>query len=416
MAYLQLELLTSGSTTTENNVLFDTVVLADGNISYDSSTGIITINETGYFLIDWWVATQSSTSQEGAAFAVRTSQGDSIGASPIKTGEVVGVSVIYADTAPVTLSLANVSTATFFYPTAVPSKAGLTVYSGGGDAGPTGPIGPQGETGPTGPQGETGPTGPQGETGPTGPQGEIGPTGPTGPVEINPYNVYVQAGATGGDGTQANPFGTIAEGITAVLPGGTVYILAGTYPVTSTITLNKANVTLKASPAAIIELQAAVIAFLVTGGGNTIDGFTITSDNPYAVEFIQLAGADNRVINSVIYGPEQAGPSTDWVVNRGLITQGNVTNILIQNNIFYSLRQPAYFNPNSTGFITGNVVYNSRGFVVDRAVFVFSGNSWGSPENAVDIALLVGTISGAPYDPLTDLSANNSSASISDQR
>ena len=374
MAYLQLELLTSGPTAAESNILFDTTVLADGNISYDPPTGIITINETGYFLIDWWVATQSSASQEGAAFAVRTSQGDSIGTSPIKTEKEVGVNVIYVDTAPITLSLVNVSTATFFYPTVIPLKAGLTVYSGGGDAGPTGPIGPQGETGPTGPQGETGPTGPQGETGPTGPQGETGPTGPqgetgpTGPVEINPYNVYVQAGATGGDGTQANPFGTIPEGITAVLPGGTVYVLAGTYPVTSTITLNKANVTLKASPAAIVVLQAAVIAFLVTGGGNTIDGFTITSDNPYAVEFIQLAGTDNRVINSVIYGPEQAGPSTDWVVNRGLLTQGNVRDILIQNNIFYSLRQPAYFNPNTTGFITGNVVYNSRGFVVDLSL------------------------------------------------
>jgi len=103
-------------------------------------------------------------------------------------------------------------------------------------------------------------------------------------------------------------------------------------------------------------------------------------------------------------------------VNRGFLTQGNVVNLIAQNNILYSLRQPAYFNPNSTGHIVNNVVYNSRGFVVDQAIFVFSGNSWGSPENAVDIALLVGTITGPPYDPLTDLSANNSDASISDQR
>jgi len=36
--------------------------------------------------------------------------------------------------------------------------------------------------------------------------------------------------------------------------------------------------------------------------------------------------------------------------------------------------------------------------------------------NAVDIALLAGTMSGAPYDPLSALEASNSSASISDQR
>lgn len=63
-----------------------------------------------------------------------------------------------------------------------------------------------------------------------------------------------------------------------------------------------------------------------------------------------------------------------------------------------------------------NVTYNTRGFVVDRAVFVFSGNSWGIPANAVDIALLAGTTTGAPYDPLTLLEASNSNATISDQR
>ena len=63
-----------------------------------------------------------------------------------------------------------------------------------------------------------------------------------------------------------------------------------------------------------------------------------------------------------------------------------------------------------------NVVYNTRGYVVDQAVFVFSGNSWGLPANAVDIALLAGTVQGAPYDPLTALEASNSSATVSDQR
>lgn len=88
----------------------------------------------------------------------------------------------------------------------------------------------------------------------------------------------------------------------------------------------------------------------------------------------------------------------------------------MEENILYSLRQPAYLNPNSTGHIINNIVYNTRGFVVDRAIFVISGNSWGNPENAVDIALLVGTPTGAPYDPLTELVNSNSVATISDQR
>ena len=73
-------------------------------------------------------------------------------------------------------------------------------------------------------------------------------------------------------------------------------------------------------------------------------------------------------------------------------------------------------NPNSTGTIMNNVAYNTRGYVVDRAIFVFLGNSWGIPENAVDIALLAGTVIGAPYDSLSALEASNSNATISDQR
>ena len=204
--------------------------------------------------------------------------------------------------------------------------------------------------------------------------------------------------------------------MTTVSPTGTVHVLGGTYPVTSTINVNKAGVTVKGYPNTLVVLQAAVIAFLVTGSGVTLDGLTITSDNPYAVEFIQLAGTNHKLINNYIFGPPQTGSSMDWVVNRGFLTQGNVVNLIVQNCIFYFLRQPAYLNPNSTGYIVDTVVYNTRGYVVDRAVFVFSGNSWGIPENAVDIALLVGTQTGAPYDPLTELQANNSSATISDQR
>ena len=104
------------------------------------------------------------------------------------------------------------------------------------------------------------------------------------------------------------------------------------------------------------------------------------------------------------------------MVNRGFVTQGNTTNLLVRNNIFHTLRQPAYLNPNSTGNIIFNVAYNTRGYVVDRAIFLFSGNSWGIPENAVDIALLAGTQTGEPYDPISELQSINSDATISDLR
>ncbi|WP_434751325.1 collagen-like triple helix repeat-containing protein [Paenibacillus amylolyticus] len=300
--------------------------------------------------------------------------------------------------------------------TGATGTTGATGVTGAtGDTGPSG--GPEGPTGATGATGITGTTGAIGATGSTGATGATGVTGATGTFEPNPFDVYVLQGAVGGNGTQASPFGTIQQGVTAVSPTGTVHILGGTYPITSNITINKAGITLQGYPNTIILLQAAVVPLTIIGSGVTVDGLTLTSDNPYAVEFIQLGGTNHTVKNNTIFGPPQAGPSSGWVVNRGLVTQiGNMTGLIVRNNIFYSLRQPAYFNPNTTGEIVNNVVYNTRGFVNDQAIMVFSGNSWGSPVNAVDIALLVGTITGPPFDPLTDLSANNSSATIQDSR
>ena len=295
--------------------------------------------------------------------------------------------------------------------------------------GPTGPTGATGATGPTGPTGATGDTGPQGvqgvqglqgepgAAGAPGPTGATGATGPTGTVEPDPYNLYVESDAApGGDGSREAPFANIEQALAAALPDGVIHVLRGTYPVTQQLSVNVPGLTIRGRAGAVILLQAPIVPFLCTGGDNTIDGLTMTSDNPYPVEFIQLAGDGNRILNCDIYGPEQSGDSSTWVVNRGFVAQGNVTNLLVRNNIFHTLRQPAYLNPGSSGTIIYNVAYNTRGYVVDGATFLFSGNSWGLPANAVDIALLAGTASGAPYDPLSELEASNSSATVSDQR
>lgn len=271
-----------------------------------------------------------------------------------------------------------------------------------------------GSTGPTGAAGLPGPTGPTGAAGLPGP---TGPTGAAGSLDPNPYNLYVQASAApGGDGSQAAPFQTIEQALAVAQPGGIVHILRGDYPIAQQIVVNTPGLTLRGAAGAVILLQAPVIPFLCSAQDVTLDGLTMTSDNPYPVEFIQIAGDGNRVLNCLIYGPDQPGDSSTWIVNRGLVTQGNATNLLVRDNVFHTLRQPAYFNPGSTGMVIHNVVYNTRGFVVDRATLLFSGNSWGLPANAVDLALLAGTATGAPYDPLSALEASNSSATISDQR
>ena len=307
-------------------------------------------------------------------------------------------------------------------PTGPTGPAGIGIIGPTGPTGSTGSIGATGATGPTGPSGigvigPTGPTGAAGTIGPTGATGPQGPTGPTGTVEPNPYNLFVQStAAPNGDGSQARPFQTIDEALAVAEPNGIINVLQGTYPITQQIALNISGLTIKGRAGSLILLQAPIVPFLCNNDNITIDGLTMTSDQPYPVEFIQIGGNENQIINCQIYGPNQAGDSSTWVVNRGLVAQLNIANLLVRNNIFHTLRQPAYLNPNSMGTIMDNVVYNTRGYVVDRALFIFSGNSWGIPENAVDIALLAGTTTGAPYDPLSALEASNSSATISDQR
>ncbi len=283
--------------------------------------------------------------------------------------------------------------------------------------GPTGPSGASGPTGPTGPTGAAGVTGPTGPAGVAGAVGPTGPTGATGSVQPNPYDLYVQAGAApGGVGSQAAPFQTIAEALAAVEPDGVINVLRGTYPITQQLAVSKPGVTVRGAAGAEVLLEAPVVPFLLSGGDDVIEGLTITSDQPYPVEFIQIGSDGCQILDCDIYGPAQAGDSSTWVVNRGFVTQTGVSGLLVRGNIFHSLRQPAYLNPGSVGTIMGNVCYDTRGYVVDRAIFVFSGNSWGLPANAVDMALLSGTLTGAPYDPLSALEASNSSASISDQR
>lgn len=166
--------------------------------------------------------------------------------------------------------------------------------------------------------------------------------------------------------------------------------MRGTYSITQQLALTKPGLTIRGSAGAEILLQAPVVPFLLGGGDETIGSLTMTSDQAYPVEFIQVAGSGNRILNCDIYGPEQPGDSSTWVVNRGFVTQLDSTELLVRGCIFHSLRQPAYLNPGSTGTIMDNVCYNTRGYVVDGADFLFSGNSWGLPANAVDIALLAG--------------------------
>lgn len=172
-----------------------------------------------------------------------------------------------------------------------------------------------------------------------GPQGPTGPTGAAGSVEPNPYNLYVQSiTSPDGDGSQARPFQTIDEALAVAEPNGIINILQVMYPIMQQISLNIPGLTIKGRAVSLILLQAPVVPFLCNNNNITIDGLTMTSDQPYPVEFIQIGGNGNQILNCQIYGPNQAGDSSTWVVNRGFVTQSNITDLLVRNNIFHTLR------------------------------------------------------------------------------
>ncbi len=125
---LYLERQLQGAITPSANVIFDTLITSSGPISYDALTGVITINQPGKFLINWFVASQASAGSSSIAFSVMTSQGDNIrGESPVKLGEVVGFAVIQVDSAPVTLQLVSQNPNIVWYSQVAEIKAALSL-------------------------------------------------------------------------------------------------------------------------------------------------------------------------------------------------------------------------------------------------------------------------------------------------
>ena len=196
---LHLERLNDEYIQSGSNVVFDNIVYNSGNISYDLATGVVTFTEAGRYVLNWWVATQTSTSPNFVVFALTSSQGDVLeGNSPVKTGEVVGFGIIDVVSAPVTVTLNYISEETAVLSSLVPVKASLVIVQDDivSPTSVTGPTGATGVTGPTGAIGETGVTGVTGATGAIGETGTTGATGETGATGIT--------GATGATGVAEN--------------------------------------------------------------------------------------------------------------------------------------------------------------------------------------------------------------------
>ncbi|HEX7041581.1 MAG TPA: hypothetical protein VF202_15800 [Trueperaceae bacterium] len=211
---------------------------------------------------------------------------------------------------------------------------------------------------------------------------------------------------------------SLQTAIDAALPGATIEIASGTHTITTTTTVSK-RVTLTGQPGAVIETSGSgfnVLYIPAGGAGTVVEDLTFVKTDKAGVHNLVQIGADDVTIrNNIFSGQWQAGDSD---ITRALEIQGGLSGLLIDGNTVFALRQPAYINggtPGTTGTISNNKVYGTKGWVVDGALMTFSGNTWrsdggtGPSENIdCDIALLAATPNGVPqYDPIADLEAAN---------
>ncbi len=158
-----------------------------------------------------------------------------------------------------------------------------------------GPQGPQGAAGPkgdTGPRGSTGPTGPTGHQGPQGPRGFEGPRGTRG---ASAYQVWLDAGNTGGRTDFLNSLrGNDATKLIAVVDGDAAgTLIAGSHLDAAT------PVTHQTPGSGIYEVKfdqaVSQCAYQVTGRGTNPALFTAsphaTDDHSVQVSAYSTAGA-----------------------------------------------------------------------------------------------------------------------------
>ncbi|MBY0294294.1 hypothetical protein K2Q08_03110, partial [Patescibacteria group bacterium] len=243
-----------------------------------------------------------------------------------------------------------------------------------------------------------------------------GVTVPHGVRAADITDVYVSAAATTTpDGSETAPFPTIEQALAAVAVGGTVHVdNSGAYTIGSTITLNKADVTLEGIGQPVIRVSGGTQAFMMSAANNTIRGFAIQKTDKTTQAIIQIAASGATISNNAFQGQFVIG---DNEVARALVIQGGLSNLLIENNTFSDLRQPAYISGVTTGTVSGNYTARTKGWVIEQGDMVFTNNTWGqgTSANVYDIAIIP-QVGSTYYTDIAGLSSANNAAFIEDQR
>jgi hypothetical protein len=217
----------------------------------------------------------------------------------------------------------------------------------------------------------------------------------------------------------------IQSAINASSPGDQILVAPGTFVVGTTINVTVANLTIQGSGISNTTLQVAqavgnMFSVQAAGTGATIRDFKIEKTDVAGLHELIWINANNVTVrDNEIFGPDPGTPwSVNGIVSRAMIVSPGLTGLLIQGNNIHHLRQPAYIDgpPGVTrGSILNNNVSGTRGWVLDGAKLVISGNTWGPPQNQGAEIALINTSTPVDYPNLIALSNANSNAYISAQ-
>lgn len=129
---IQIELIEATKSTipSASPIVFNVVASQAGcAITYNDTTGIVTISQKGYYLVNWWVSIDATSLTSNVILSLNKNGGTHSQASSLPmTGQISGSALIPVEFVPTTLSITNISGADITLGN-VRSQAGMVVFS-----------------------------------------------------------------------------------------------------------------------------------------------------------------------------------------------------------------------------------------------------------------------------------------------
>jgi len=188
---------------------------------------------------------------------------------------------------------------------------------------------------------------------------------------VNPNDIYVDASApSGGNGSSANPFQTIAAGVNAVNAGGTVHVAAGTY--NEALDFNKAldlegagasSTTITTSSAATSGGSSSGDAMAVNGvSGLTLAGFTLSVQSPDSTLTNAALAAYSASGNLTIKDVTITTPGSANLAGLALdgVQTGTITNVTVTDQAGSSGGPGVLIDGDSTGVTLAGLTVNGH--------------------------------------------------------